>query len=258
MESHLTSHTYTDRGYWEKYYRNSIVDIDQVTKIVGVYDNFWNILIQSHAGKPKTIIEIGAYPGRYLAYLSSKYHLIPTALDYNSDASKIEECFTVFGIKEYHLIQSDFLTFKPEMKYDIVISNGFVEHFEEYDAILDLHCQYLAPGGSMYIMLPNKRYLKKYYSKIVDNKNLKMHNLKIMRLDVFRNFALRNSLKIEHIGYFGGFNFSSHQKLNFAQNILYQIFRQIFKKINPFIQKHPNKFLSSSIITIYSSNSDNK
>lgn len=254
MERTEVKQTYTEQVYWENYYRNTAVHAERSAKIAGEYDEFWDKLISSCADKPQTIIEIGAYPGRYLAYLSSRYGLRPAALDYNSDFTKIEDCFRMFEISEYELIQADFLHHQPEKQYDLVISMGFAEHFENYDQVLDKHCRYLKKGGAMLIMIPNKRYLKKYYSYILDRENLKMHNLKIMKLSVFRKFALRNNLETTYLGYYGGFNYSSHADLGPVQKLIQGIFRQIFRKLNPHIKKHPNRFFSSSMVSIYRKN----
>ena len=242
---------FTQQEYWEKYYSAQKPDVKRINKIVGEYDLYWQKLIDSCDHKPESIIEIGAYPGRYLAYLSKKYSLKPTALDYNSDTSKIEECFASFGIEDFELIQADFLNHTTNQKYDIVISNGFVEHFEDFNTVMDLHCKYLSPGGTMLIMIPNKRFLRKYYSYLVDLDNLKIHNLKVMNLEIFRSFAARNSLNIEFLNYYGGFNFNVHQKLNFFQKLIHRSFRFTFKKINPFLAKNPSPYYSSTIIGIF-------
>ena len=248
------STTLTSQQYWEKYYdKKRTVSRESIIQVCSAYDIYWDKMIKACSRKPKSIIEIGAYPGRYLAYLAAKYQLHPTALDYNSDRSKIEESFEVMGVSDYNIIQADFLKHETNEKYDLVISNGFIEHFKNFDEILDRHCNYLNSGGVLFVMIPNKRFLRKWYGFMVDYANLKMHNLKSMRLSVFRAFAYRNKLNIELLTYYGGFPYSVHQKLNFPQKIIYQIFRQIFKRINSIIEKYPNRFLSSSIIAIYTS-----
>ncbi len=243
---------YTGREYWEAYYSKSPLNADTVSRIVSEYERYWEMMVKACSRKPENIIEIGAYPGRYLAYLSARYKLKPTALDYNEDVTKIEECFRTFGVTDYTLIQEDFMIHQPERKYDLVLSNGFAEHFVNYDDILDRHCKYLAPGGAMLIMVPNKKFLRRYYSFVTDRANQKIHNLDIMRLDVFRKFGQRNNLKEEFIGYHGGFNFNTHQSLNKAQKVVKECFRRFFKKVNPLIRKYPNRYLSSTIIAIYS------
>lgn len=246
---------YTEKEYWENYYRKTKIHREQILRVCGRYDNFWDQLIQSCQHPPKSIIEIGAYPGRYIAYLAARYGLEATALDYNSDRTKIEDAFAAMGVTNYEIIQADFLQYEPSRQYSLVISNGFIEHFENYDEVLDRHCQYLAPGGAMLVMIPNKRFLRKWYGWMVDQKNLKAHNLKCMHLNTFRRFADRNYLQIEFLDYFGGFPYGVHQKLNFPQTLIFQIFRRLFKKFNPFIERFPNRFLSSSIIGIFHSNS---
>lgn len=244
----------TDQNYWEKYYSKSITQKNQISTIVSEYNQYWDILLSNNeTNPPKTIIEIGGYPGRYLAYLSDKYNLTPTCLDFNSDKSKIEESMHSFGVENYNIIQADIYEYVPKEKYDIVISNGFIEHFENYDKILDKHKLFLKDGGTMLVMIPNKRWLRKWYGYLVDYKNLKAHNLKCMKKSTFTDFAKRSGLQLVCLDYFSGFPFSVHQKLNPIQKLIYIPTRLLFKKINPFLAKHPSKFYSSSLISIYKS-----
>ncbi len=242
---------FTNQEYWEKYYKNSSVDRDEIIRICGHFDPFYKLLVDSCSKIPETIIEIGAYPGRYLAYLSARNDLKATALDFNSDEKKIKDAF---GVMEGHLtevIQADFLKYSTKKNYDLVFSNGFIEHFENFEEILDRHNDYLKPGGAMMIMIPNKRYLRKYYGLLLDRENLKAHNLKSMKLSVFKKFAIRNKLNIKYLSYYGGFAYRVHQPLNFAQKVIYKITRSVFKQINPFLTKHPHPLYSGTIIAIF-------
>lgn len=245
------TNTLTDQAYWEKYYHKSRVDKRVIESICGRLDPLYDQWIESCKNKPKTIIEIGAYPGRYIAYLSSKYNLEATALDFNSDTHRIKEAFEVMEVSNYDIIQADFLQHIPNRRYDLVYSNGFLEHFEDYDLIFDKHCEYLAPGGSMLMLIPNKRYLRKWYGWLMDRENLKAHNLKCMDLAVFRQFALRNQLQLNYLSYEGGFAYKVHQKLNIPQRIVYKIVRFIFSRLNAFLKKYPSKYYSGTIIAIF-------
>ncbi len=242
----------TDQDYWEKYYSKAITQRDQIKGVVSVYDKYWDKLIHKNDNSSqKTIIELGGYPGRYLAYLSDKYNLIPTCLDFNSDKSKIEESMNAFNISNYTIVQADILTYEPKEQYDIVISNGFIEHFQNYEQVLNNHTKYLKKGGTMLVMIPNKRWLRKTYGLLVDYNNLKAHNLKCMTKTTFINFAATNNLELLDLDYFGGFAFSVHQKLNFIQKLIYKTTRLIFKSLNPILEKRPSKFYSSSIIAVF-------
>jgi len=242
----------TSQNYWETYYSNASIDTNKISQIVGNYDKYWQILVDKNDAKPaKTLIEIGGYPGRYLAYLSDKYKLKTTSLDYNSDTEKIKAVMQAFKVEDYELIQADIFSHQPTQKYDIVFSNGFIEHFENYDTVLDKHIGYLNDGGTLLVMVPNKRWFRKWYGYLVDYKNLKAHNLKCMKKSVFENFGKRNNLQLLNLEYFGGFQYSLHQDPNLIQKIIYKTTKIIFTKINPYIIKNPTKYFSSVLVAVY-------
>lgn len=242
----------TTQDYWETYYKQSTAQRKQIELVVSKYDRFWDLVVNNNAITPKSIIEIGGYPGRYLAYLASKYNLTPTSLDFNSDKTIIQESFKAFGIENYDIIVADFFNYEPTQQYDIVISNGFIEHFEDYPLVMDNHLKYLKKGGTLLIMIPNKRYYSYLYKVLVDKKNLDVHNLKCMNFKTFTDFAKRNNLETVCLENFGGFQFSVHQKLNFFQKIIFKIHRFVFKFfLNKHIEKKPTKYFSSAIVAIF-------
>ena len=246
----------TTQEYWENYYNKNYGNKNHIVSVCSYYDAFWDqIFGEDSSGK--TIIEIGGFPGRYLAYLASKYNLVPTCLDYNSDTTQIEATFKVMGVTDYTIIQEDFTEYSSMEQYDFVISNGFIEHFEDFNTILDNHVSYLKDDGKLFIMIPNKRYLRRIYGYLCDYRNLKAHNLDSMRFKVFRNFAKKHYLKTKVLQYYGGFPYAVHQKLNAFQNLLYKITYKVFKFLNPFLKKYPSKFYSASIISIFEKSKTN-
>ncbi|MCD2259807.1 class I SAM-dependent methyltransferase [Psychroserpens luteolus] len=241
----------TTQAYWEAYYKRNNVSKQQIINVCSQYDTYWDLLF---GDKPegKDLIEIGGFPGRYLAYLASKYNVKPTCLDYNSDAKQIEASFNVLDVNDYDILQKDFTTYETLKTYDYVISNGFIEHFEDFNSILDNHVSYLNNHGKMLIMIPNMKGYIKLYKQLVDPKNLAIHNLKCMSLDVFKDFAARHNLKIKELTYFGGFPHAVHQELNIVQKVIYKLHRLFFKKIaNKWVNKYPSKQFSSTILAIF-------
>ncbi|MBR9915489.1 MAG: class I SAM-dependent methyltransferase [Algicola sp.] len=244
----------TTQSYWESYYKNNHADKAHIEAVCSRYDTYWEQFI-TRKDKEQTIIEIGGFPGRYLGYLAHRYQLVPTSLDYNSDHTQLEATFKLMGVDTFHILQEDFTQYQPESTYDYVLSNGFIEHFENFDSILDHHVPYMNDDAKLLVMIPNMRGYIKFYKYLVDYQNLTIHNLKSMRLKVFRDFAERNDLKINYLSYFGGFPFGVHQKLTFIQKVIYQIHRRFFKKIgNAYLEKHPSRFFSSSIVAIFEKN----
>lgn len=242
----------TDQTYWEDYYKQSRRNRKHIVNVCSYYDDFWEMLFSNLNDTPKTLIEIGGYPGRYLAYLANKYKVVPTCLDFNSDDTQVKKSFDIMEIEDYTILEKDFTTFKPTNYYDYVLSNGFIEHFNDFDAIMDKHVQYLSDEGRMLIMIPNMKGYIKFYKYLVDWNNLKVHNLKCMNLKVFRDFAERHNLKIKHLGYFGGFPVGVHQKLNVVQKLVYNAHRLVVKKFgNAYLKKHPSRLFSSSIVAVF-------
>lgn len=240
----------TEKNYWEEYYSKSNSNKQSIISICSPFDKYWNILIDSCGYTPENIIEIGGYPGRYLAYLSSKYKLKPYCLDFNSDISKVKESFKTMDVAEFETIQADFEKYKIEKQFDLVISLGFIEHFKNYEEILDKHASLLKENGTLMITVPNMRYVRHWYGLLLDHENLKIHNLKCMKKKVFTDFAKRNNLELITCCYEGGFAYGVHQKLNVIQKVIYKFSRSFFKTINPVIARHPNKFTSSALICI--------
>ncbi|WP_242131701.1 class I SAM-dependent methyltransferase [Aestuariivivens marinum] len=242
----------TTQRYWETYYGNNHANRQHIIKVCSFYDFYWDIFFNTTNTPSTSLIEIGGFPGRYLAYLASKFRVYPTCLDFNSDLSQIKESFKVMGVESFEILQKDFTVYQPQSKYDFVFSNGFIEHFKDFNHILDLHVSYLKPQGCIMIMIPNMKGYIKYYKLLVDRRNLKVHNLKCMSLKVFKHFAKRNGLNIVELTYFGGFPFSVHQKLNLIQKLIFKIHRLVFKFfLNTYVEKYPSKYFSSTIIGIF-------
>ncbi|KXK28598.1 MAG: type 12 methyltransferase [Bacteroidetes bacterium OLB12] len=144
-----------------------------------------------------------------------------------------------------------FLKHAPVQQYDLVFSNGFIEHFTNYDEVLDKHAAYLKKGGAMMVMIPNKRYFRKWYGYLVDYKNLKAHNLECMHLTLFSDFAKRNGLEVKYLSYYGGFAYRVHQHLALWQRIIYRPVRWVSIRLNGVLSRNPSKWYSGTIVAIF-------
>lgn len=242
----------TEREYWESYYNKKFAKKNSIISVCSFYDKYWNLLFGVKDNSQKSLIEIGGYPGRYLAYLANKYKVSPTCLDFNSDVSQIKKVFEIMEVDSYDIIIEDFTKHSTSKKYDYVISNGFIEHFKDYNSIMDKHLDYLNDNGKILIMIPNMRGYIRFYKWLVDYGNLKIHNLRSMKLKVFKDFAERNNLKVKFLGYYGGFPINVHQKLNSFQKLIFRGHYFMFKRFfNSYLMKNPSRFFSSSIIAVF-------
>jgi predicted SAM-dependent methyltransferase len=109
---------------------------------------------------------------------------------------------------------------------DIVCSFGFIEHFNDYKSIILKHDQLLKENGLLLITVPNFRgWVQKWMHKIVDNENLKRHNLESTKIDRWKCLLEENGYTIKFIGYLGVFNFwCEHQNRNYLQKFSRRLF----------------------------------
>lgn len=189
-----------------------------------------------------------------MTYVADKYKLEPTAFDFQTDLGIIHEYFKLSSIEKYEVISADFFEYSFDKKFDLVMSIGFVEHFENFNQVLKMHCDLVNENGYIFIQVPNKRYLRYFFGVIADYENLKAHNLKVMNKRVFKNVLNEMGFEVLSLDYTGPFQFTIHNH-NGRKNIrflIYKLFRFIFKTIglNKIVEKFPSKFWSASIVVV--------
>ena len=248
------SNVLTDAEYWSDYYQCHKVASPEQQAIVSAgsrFDDSWTEF-RAAAGNPKSVCEIGCYPGRYLAYVASRFNLSAYGIDFNEDTSTIQAHMEEMGVENYSVENADFLSFSPKQRSEMVFSLGFVEHFENVDEVLDRHLDFLTERGALMVTVPNMRGLIRPYKELADRDNLKMHNLEAMRPKVFREFAERNSLKTHFIRYQGSFPWNLHHKPNPFQRALSGAARLVSRTCDPITRRFPSSLYSSELLALFS------
>lgn len=109
------------------------------------------------------------------------------------------------GLKA-NIISEDIFDFHIKKHFEVVLSFGFIEHFENeklQEALL-IHLELLKPGGLLFLSMPNIRYINYIFTYLFRNHILPKHNIKIMNKEFFRNFSKKYDLEILYLDYFGG------------------------------------------------------
>lgn len=187
----------TDQDYWNHNFGS--LDFFKFSQAIPE-DQYISRYLQPD--KSKTCIEIGAYPGGNLGYFVKKFDFQPTALDFLDNAQFIVDNMKYNGVEACELINQNFLTWQPEKQYDVVASFGFIEHFIEYETVIQKHVDILKPGGFLILSIPYLEYYqlwvrKLFYQEAHLTKILKVHNRKIMNLgELKRQAARQNGLQI--------------------------------------------------------------
>jgi 2-polyprenyl-3-methyl-5-hydroxy-6-metoxy-1,4-benzoquinol methylase len=157
-------------------------------------------------------VEIGSAPGHWLVKLHQRRGYEPYGIEYAERGVEANRnLFAASGLNPDHVIHADFLSDDLHCRYannfDIVLSRGFIEHFDDVDHIIALHMNLTAPGGILVISIPNFSGLNYRLMSFFHHENLDIHNTHIMNLREFRRLFQREGIETKFCGYFGTFNF---------------------------------------------------
>ena len=200
MEQNLT-----DRSFWKSFWESKK---DLIFFIKPNYV-FGNILAKIIAEKKvKTAIELGGFPGYYAVYLK-KYHRLDTTLfDYFIHEGLISRLLDKNGLKpdDIKVIEADLFDYQPQILYDLVLSFGLIEHFNDTKSIIETHLQFLTPGGTLFITLPNFKGVNGWIQRKFDRSNYDKHNISCMEPRSLVEYCRQSGLKEVQSYYHGRFS----------------------------------------------------
>lgn len=212
----------TDESYWAKFYTGKVL-----TPSSGRQSRFLNLLKENYSQYllwrkiyarflPTTpglkFLEVGSAPGGNLIAFARRYNYDVYGVEYTENGCQVNrERFAAAGLSTDHVVCADF--FAPSFQetyqsaFDLVMSRGFIEHFDRPDQVLAGHLKLLKAGGYLIIIIPHLEGLNYSLARFFNAEGLATHNLSIMNLDSFR--GLFTDLPVEELysGYYGTFSF---------------------------------------------------
>ena len=199
MEQNLT-----DRPFWKAFWesRKGLIFYIKPNYIFG------DILAKLIAEKKiKTAIELGGFPGYYSAYLKKYQHLDTTLFDYFIHEGLINQLLEKNDLQpgDINIIEADLFKYKTERLYDMVLSFGLIEHFNDTQSIIETHLQFLKPGGVLFITLPNFKGVNGWVQRKFDRDNYDKHNINSMDLTLLADACKALGLKEVEAYYHGKF-----------------------------------------------------
>ncbi len=206
----------------------------------------------------RSVLEIGCAPGKWLAFFNQELNYNIAGIEYvRAAASKTVENFQLLNIpdNQYSVQTADFLSVTPEPIYDVVFSFGFIEHFDEWEEIIDKHIAYCKSKGYLILGLPNFKGISYGIQKMIDkygngNKLLPVHNLEVMDLNKIRAYIQGKNLDILKLDYVGGFEptlFNTEVNNWAIKNVL----RCIVKGSSLLLNKCNTQFTASYILGVF-------
>ncbi|HUV30011.1 MAG TPA: methyltransferase domain-containing protein [Acidobacteriota bacterium] len=157
------------------------------------------------------LVEIGSAPGDKLLRLHRNFGHVPYGVEYTQiGADQNRALFEGNGISADNVIQSDFFDDAFQAAYrehfDIVMSNGFIEHFDDTADVIAKHLDLLKPGGTLSIAVPNFRWFNYALIRFFAPHTLKAHNLAIMRKKKLLSYFRDGSVDVVVCKYIGTLN----------------------------------------------------
>ncbi len=219
----------SDKRFWDSWHqRKQPLYCEGVRKRRGIEDLLRNSLFQNYAeyflweviypkflcGKEGAkVIEIGSAPGTALVWLNEKFGLVPYGIEYSQAGVELNMViFASHGLEPANVIHADFLSGDIETRFagqfDVVVSHGFIEHFDNPKEVVSMHTALLKRGGILIISIPNLEGVNKVLSRFFDRDFFAMHNIGIMEKGRFAELFDDERLSAEYCGYYGTFNFN--------------------------------------------------
>jgi SAM-dependent methyltransferase len=195
----------TDREFWKNYWESKTDLIVEIPK----NHTFYQIINQiTYQQKIKSAIELGGFPGYYAVFLKKFYQIETTLLDYFVYPELTQKLVAKNNLApdSINIIEADLFNYQVAKKYDIVLSCGLIEHFEDTKAIIKSHLQFLNSGGKLLITLPNFTGVNGWVQQKFDNENYLKHNIKSMDPILLAQIAKELNLKNVKVYYYGKFS----------------------------------------------------
>jgi len=135
-----------------------------------------------------SVLEIGFAPGKLLAFAAKVLKAKVAGLDYSESGVQFSKrLFGALGIEGDLRCENVFMATFPLGVFDFVYSVGLIEHFEDPTEIVRRHVEFLKPGGTALILIPNYGGIYGKLQRHFDPENLEIHNLNIMSCNaIFR------------------------------------------------------------------------
>lgn len=195
----------TDRAFWVNYWENKTDLAVSIPADYLFHQQLGDIVKQQQV---KTAIELGGFPGYYAVFLRKYLKLDVTLLDYFVHPPITRNLLQTNGLQEndIHIIETDLFNYTPEKTYDLVLSCGLIEHFNDTADIINRHINFVKPGGTLFLTLPNFNALNGWFQKTFDKANYDKHNIDCMDPALLADICKKAGLEVVQSRYFGNFS----------------------------------------------------
>ena len=152
------------------------------------------------------VIEVGCAPGRWMIFYAQKFGANVSGIEYTGRGAEVTRANLAAAAVDGEVHECDFWQFEADRPYDLVLSLGFIEHFDDLDAAFERHTRLVAAGGRLALGVPNFQGLTRVLQRSFDPDWLALHNPRAMGHAPYLERARRFGLGVRANRYVGGFD----------------------------------------------------
>ncbi|WP_316840739.1 class I SAM-dependent methyltransferase [Pedobacter gandavensis] len=231
----------TDRQFWVNYWESKAGLTVNIPSNYLFHQELGEIITKRGV---RTAIELGGFPGYYAVFLKKYFKLDVTLLDYFVHQPVTNALLEANQLKpsDINIIETDLFSYQPTQQFDLVLSCGLIEHFNDTADIINRHIAFVKPGGTLFITLPNFKALNGWFQKSFDRENYDKHNIDCMDPKLLANICKQAGLELVQSRYFGNFSLwlENEQQKPLSVRLLKKTMwfvGKVFTKIIPFNSK---------------------
>jgi len=156
--------------------------------------------------KPGTrVLELGCAPARWLLWYAERFGANVTGLESSPKGVQLSRENLAAGGVDGEILEADFVSDGSSLgTFDLVLSLGVIEHFDDVPHAFARHAAFVAEGGRLVIGMPNFRGLVGLIQKFSDRKFLSMHNTEAMEPRRYPHLANVSGMSLEDSRYIDG------------------------------------------------------
>jgi SAM-dependent methyltransferase len=204
----------TEKEFWENDYYWGDLELPSRPDPSQPFDRSVSAALAQHApvARGKVVVEIGCAPAKWLLFYAERFGAEVVGIEYSGKGAALSRRNLQEAGVPGVIHEADFFAVEP-VDADLLLSLGFIEHFEDLEATFARHVDYVKPGGLLVLGVPNFRGINGFMQTLADPAFLALHNTKVMSPEMLRSLATRHGLEELQLGYLGGID-PSHLRLN--------------------------------------------
>ncbi|GCD80044.1 class I SAM-dependent methyltransferase [Schleiferia thermophila] len=172
----------TSPEYWDEFWKTNripkeiqIQKFDINTYLYREFDAFFRKFIEPNSDL--SLIELGCGNSVWLPYFKKEFLFRISGLDYSRLGCERSRMILDYYNVEGAIFEGNLLTPPTHLisNFDIVVSFGVIEHFQDIVEVLKAHALFLKKNGKIFVSVPNMHGFPGWYQKIMNKEVFDAH-----------------------------------------------------------------------------------